>query len=192
MIVGDPSIFAIESSFTCAYERLSFRALGYFVIHVGSHRYGVCKPDASMLASPFEGVGSRLDGRGNHTAPFASEDAGQIAEGFRNAIYADEQAKSYFGLPLDEFSELFYERSSALLWAPGDEAFDDGSYVLQFDVGESVRLIAFRCGDGHFNYEPCTLRDVWLASDEYYDVLQKWSAAFEREWNATPKTPELM
>ena len=36
----------------------------------------------------------------------------------------------------------------ALVSAPdGDEAFDDGSYVLQFDVGDRVRLIAFKRPD---------------------------------------------
>ena len=192
MIVGDPSSFAIESSITSAYDRLSFRALGYFVIHVGGHRYGVCKPDASMLANSFEEVGSRIAGRGKHTAPFASEDAGQIAEGFRNAIFADEQATSYFGLPVHEFSEFFFERSSAIQWAPdGDEAFDDGSYVLQFDVQDRVRLIAFR-SDESYLHVPSTLRDVWLPADEFYDVLQRWHGAFEREWNAMPKTSEPM
>ena len=36
MIVGDPSIFAIESGITKAYERPSFLALGFFVLHVGA------------------------------------------------------------------------------------------------------------------------------------------------------------
>ena len=31
MLIGDPSEFAVESGITKAYERLSFRALGYFV-----------------------------------------------------------------------------------------------------------------------------------------------------------------
>ncbi len=35
MIVGDPSRFALESEITYAYDLLSQRGLGYFVIHVG-------------------------------------------------------------------------------------------------------------------------------------------------------------
>jgi immunity protein 42 of polymorphic toxin system len=35
MIVGNPSIFAIESQITKAYESLSMRALGFFVVHIG-------------------------------------------------------------------------------------------------------------------------------------------------------------
>jgi hypothetical protein len=56
MIVGDPSVFAIESEITRAYERLSFRALGYFVIYVCGRSYGVRAPDATMLACSFDAV----------------------------------------------------------------------------------------------------------------------------------------
>jgi hypothetical protein len=39
--------------------------------------------------------------------------------------------------------DMIYSRH--ILWAPdGDAAFDDGSYILQFDVDERVRLIAFK------------------------------------------------
>ena len=34
MIVGDLGTFAIESSVTKAYQRLNFRALGLFVLHI--------------------------------------------------------------------------------------------------------------------------------------------------------------
>ncbi len=38
---------------------------------------------------------------------------------------------------------------SKLMWAPdGDEAFDDGSYVLQIDSGSLVRLIGFKGTSG--------------------------------------------
>ena len=48
MIIGDPSVFAVESGFTKAYKRLSFRALGFFVIHVGACRYDLFSPKSSL------------------------------------------------------------------------------------------------------------------------------------------------
>jgi hypothetical protein len=73
------------------------------------------------------------------------------------------------------------------MWAPdGDEAFDDGSYVLQFDVEDRVRLIAFRSGEGYV-HDPATLSDVWLPSDDFYGVLQEWLQSFDREWTALMK-----
>jgi hypothetical protein len=68
----------------------------------------------------------------------------------------------------------------------GDEAFDDGSFVLQFDVQDRVRLIAFRSGAGYV-HDPDTLSDVWLPADDFYRVLEQWHQAFDREWAAMPK-----
>ena len=80
--------------------------------------------------------------------------------------------------------------SKRIIWAPdGDEAFDDGSYVLQFDVGDRVRLIAFKSCPGHF-YDRATLSDVSLAADDFYCVLQKWHDAFEAEWASMPKVSD--
>jgi immunity protein 42 of polymorphic toxin system len=188
MIVGSPSSFAIESSITDAYERLSFRALGYFVIHVGGRCYGVRKPDATMLACSFDEVQDRIACRGKYTAPFAGEaDAGEIAEAFRNAIYSERQEEKYFGIPLAEFCAFFHKTANSRMWAPdGDEAFDDGSYVLHFDVGDRVRLIAFK-SDGGGGHDPSTLREEWLAAEDFYRVLQEWRDGFEAEWAATPK-----
>jgi hypothetical protein len=115
-------------------------------------------------------------------------DGGKIADAFRDAIYAEEQEKSYFGIPLSEFCHLFSAASSDLVWAPGgDEAFDDGSYVLQFDVGERIRIVAFKCKEGHYHHDPDSLREVWLGAPEFYGVLQNWRDAFRAEWAALPK-----
>jgi hypothetical protein len=190
MIVGDPSTFAIESGITCAYERLSFRALGYFVLHVAGQTYGVRGPEATMLACSLDAVEKRLAERGNHTAPFAAEaDAGKIVDAYWRAIFNDEQELTYFGIPLMQFRDLFSASSRDCAWAPdGDEAFDDGTHVLQFDVGDRVRLIAFRfpgCG-----CPPDKLTDVWIPADDFYSILQRWHDGFVAEWAAAPKTPE--
>jgi hypothetical protein len=194
MIVGNPGVFAIESAITNAYERLSFRALGFFVIHVGGRRYGVHKPDATMLACSFDAVERRLSRRGMHTAPFAAEpDAGRIADAFRDACYAGIcPQEGYFGMCEAEFCKLFdWDSSRELLWAPdGDEAFDDGSYVLQFDVADRVRVIAFRSVEGGYPHDPSTLNDVWLNDGTFYDVLQRWRDAFEAAWRIAPKVSE--
>jgi hypothetical protein len=186
VIIGDPSVFAIESGITSAYERLSFRALGFFVIHVGDRRYGVYAPQSTMLACSFDEVERRIADRGGHTAPFSAEfDAGKIAHAFRNAMYSGEPDKIFFGIPLPEFRELLF--SNHLVWAPdGDQAFDDGSYVLQFDVKERVRLIAFKMSEDYL-HDRNARSDVWLKADTFYDVLERWHNAFESEWAAAPK-----
>lgn len=186
MIVGEPEVFAIESKISKAYARLSWRALGCFVIHVGGKRYGVYEAEATMLACSLDAVRRRLKHRGLHIAPFACEShGGEIADAYRHARFADEQKESFFGIKLDDFLAIF--RRNNLTWAPdGDEAFDDGSYVLQFDVGDKVRLIAFKSGSS-FLHDPQTIRDLWVDAETYYSVLELWQEAFEAEWKGLPK-----
>ncbi len=179
MTVGTPAVFAIESGISQWHERPSLLALGFFVIHVGGFRYGVYKEDATMLANSFNEVGRRIADQGCHSSPFALDpDAGKIADVVSRALYGDDQNdEAFFGMSRPEFSNLV--SSKDLLWAPdGDEAFDDGSYVLQFDVEDRVRLIGFQRPNGFF-HEPTTLRDVWITAQQYYSTLQQWKADFE-------------
>lgn len=186
MIVGDTRIFAIESGITNAYEQLSLLGLGFFVIHIGGYRYGVYEPEATLLANSLDEVKNRIARRGLHTAPFATEpEAIRVADAFRQALYGDEPQDSYFDLSYTDFTGLF--ASHDLMWAPdGDEAFDDGSYILQFDVGSRVRLIGFRSGEQGLA-DPSTVRDVWIEAETFYGVLDQWRSAFESAWAKMPK-----
>lgn len=188
MVVGEISDFAIESRIEKAYARLSFRALGYFVIYIDNNRYGVYSTEATMLACSFDEVLRRVAYRGSHVAPFAAEtDARKIVQAFIEAIYSTEKQNAlFFGFGSADLSDLFY--SNKLIWAPdGDEAFDDGSHILQFDVGEQVRLIGFKRNRQTGGYMPETLTDKWLESDTFYGMLSSWRAAFELEWSASSK-----
>jgi hypothetical protein len=181
MMIGDSHVFAIESSITKVYEQLSLRALGYFVIFINGFCYGVHKPDATMLACSFDEVERRIRQRNRHIANFSKMDADKIAYAFQNALYSNKQEKSYFGITLTEFCKHFDRDANDLVWAPdGDEAFDDGSYILQFDVGDLVRLIAFK-SEG-YSYDKTTLSEVWIESEKYYQLLQSWYEWFDAEW----------
>ena len=58
--------------------------------------------------------------------------------------------------------------------------------MLQFDVGDQVRLIAFKSVND-FLHDPLTIRDLWMEGDMYYSVLERWLEAFFAEWKALPK-----
>jgi hypothetical protein len=186
MIVGDTSVFAIESGISQAYERPSLRALGFFVIHIAGHCYGEHSPEATMLANSFDEVNKRLSNRGQHTAFFADDNAGKIADSISRALYADEQeGEQFFGISQPTFRHMIY--SHDLLWAPdGDAAFEDGSCVLQFDIEDRVRLIAFKKGENYF-HSSASLSDAWLPAETFYKVLGQWRHDFEAEWASIPK-----
>ncbi len=89
MIIGNKTTFAIESGITKAYERLGFRALGFFLVHIGGECYGVREPDATLLANAFDEVARMIADRGKHIAPFAAEpNARIIVDAIRKAIYS--------------------------------------------------------------------------------------------------------
>ncbi len=86
----------------------------------------------------------------------------------------------FFGLPIDEVRDIFVV--GEIVWAPdGDEAFDDGSHILQFDCEDKVRLIAFK-NSLNSAMLAGSLTDTWMDAEEYYGVLDQWQAAFEAEW----------
>lgn len=181
MLVGNPKTLAIESSITEPYEQLSQLALGYFVIHVGGKCFGVKSSDATLLSCSFNAVKERLEQRGKHSAPFESEpDAIKIIDAYLGAEYQDDrQDEMFFGMQAHEFSTAVHSQN--IVWAPdGDQAFDDDSHVLQFDVGDKVRLIAFK-NEGNLEKVIHSMSEVWLSSEEYYSVLHEWLKRFEAE-----------
>ena len=187
MMVGDPAVFAIESGITEAYLRPSLMALGYFVIHVSGKSFGVKLPDATLLACSFDEVGRRIADRGSHTPPFPFDmNAAAIANAFIRAGYAvHDDSEHFFEMPSPQFRNVIRKRR--LEWAPdGDAAFDDGSYVLQFDLGDKVRLIAY-VSTPDYLHDPETLREISLNSEDFYGILQNWHDLFEDEWKEMPK-----
>lgn len=191
MVIGDTSLFAIESGLTRAYERLSFRALGYFTFHIGGRRFGVCEPDATLLACALDRVDERLARRGTHTASFCHAPAGEIVDAILDAIYNPEpRADFFFDLSMSEFSDAVY--SSRCEWHRGfDEAFDDGSGIRQFDIGDRVRLIGDRNQKRPFDWrhDAESLTDIWISAAVFYGVLEEWRDAFLAEWQSASKVP---
>jgi hypothetical protein len=183
MLIGNPEEFAIESEIKDVYPKLSLRALGFFAVHIKGRIYGVRKPDATLLANSFDAVERRIKLRGQHNIPSVRTlSAKEIVEAFSTARHGEfPQDQRFLGAPLSQFEQTIYARE--IMWAPdGDEAFDDGSYILQFDEGNEVRLIAFVNQDA-LAETVSTISEQWLDAGRYYGVLSSWKSAFESEWH---------
>jgi hypothetical protein len=50
--------------------------------------------------------------------------------------------------------------------------------VLQIEELKEVRLIAY-VSTPDLLYDPATLREAWLTSDGFYDILQNWRDRFD-------------
>ncbi len=188
MIVGIPEEFAIESQISHAYEAPSLRALGFFNILLNGRRFGVREDDATMLANSFDEVSRRIGNRGNHVAEFGSHQqaADAIASAVISSLYCEQPSpERLLGMTANELATLVHDRR--LVWAPdGDAAFDDRSFVLHFDVGDQVRLIAFKRGEEGL-YDTASLVDQWVRAEVFYSTLQEWRHRFGHEWARHPK-----
>lgn len=188
-MVGDPRVLALESLLDVALPSRGQLGIGHFLIHVGGREFGLRSRDATLLACSFDEVTRRAQRRGSHSAPFArGAPASEIASAVRRALFLDApEDERILGLTPKALTAAIHENH--LLWAPdGDSAFDDGSYVLQFDEGNAARVIAFRASS-QVPYDPASLREVILPSDSFYAALQRWAAEFAAEWLRTPKSP---
>jgi hypothetical protein len=160
------------------------------VIHIRGHVYGINDADATMLANSLDEVEHRIRKRGSHTAAFEAGDAEEIAFAYLVSEYEE-------GVPGEKFLELskeqFHEATYAadLVWAPdGDEAFDDGSHILQFDIGDQVRLVAFK-RDYQKRGGAMELREVWLSAPDFYAILKDCRDQFLKLWQSMPKVDSV-
>lgn len=189
MLIGNVAEFAIESHMRLAYAKPWIVGCGRFGFHVAGKKFGLLDDNdkETLLACSLDSVRKHIEWRGMHAAPFAlTHSASEIADGVMGALYEpDTEGDVYCGLDSETFKRVIYDRHLQI--APdGDEAFDDGSHVLLFDVPDGVRLIGFRSLET-YRHDPASLAEHRMSSEAYYGVLQAWVDAFEAEWEAAPK-----
>ena len=186
-MIGDPEIFAIESSIFEAYEGLDQMGLGSFVIYVGGRSYGYKGSKATLLGTAFNDVRRRIDERGGHKSSLPSDaDAANIAIAFAHENYLGNMDNArLYGIPWLQFFKIL--NSNGCIWAPNNEqGFDDGSCVLHFDEGNTVRIIAFYDAED-YQIEQGSLHDVRLPQDDFYGILEEWYTRFKNDWMSRPK-----
>jgi hypothetical protein len=172
-VLGNPQEFAVEWGLSEAFSKPGKWAIGYFTIHIRGHCLGVKAADATLLACSYDAIQQRLEERGSHQAPFSSRAAAEIVSAVKVVCYLGARPGDRFlHLSEEEFRSFLFQKH--IIWAPdGDQAFDDGSHVLQFDIDDQVRLIAFTNMDT-LAETVSTISEVTLDADTYYSILQHW------------------
>lgn len=179
LIVGDPRRFALETRVDRAFSRLSYCALGYFVVHMMGEVYGIREQDATLLGCSYDAICRRLERKGSHFGSFATGLlANEVANCFRMAYYEGSFSETKcLGLSPDQIVEEALKND--LIFAPdGDEAFDDGSNILQFDLESEVRLVAFKNCPSE-NISIGSISEIYMPIDEFYEILTFWRDDFE-------------
>lgn len=180
MIIGDASIFAIASSVTAVYSLNDMKVLGSFCYHVAGKSYGVQHPRATMLGCSMDAIQARIARRGAHVSSFSSRSATHIARLYLSGWYGLHHGGEE---SLQTEAQSFALEGQLAQWvmAPdGDEAFDDGSHVLQFDLHNRVRLIAFRNEEG-LDEMLDSISEVEMEEELFYSILQDWDKSFRSE-----------
>jgi len=187
ILIGDKRRFAIETGFAPQSGRKIATVYGLFRIWIDGLGYGIDQEDATCLANSYEWLKYRLDNRGTFVGvDWSNKSVQEILGSARYEIYGRIGATA-------ESCEPFRR----LMMAPdGDEAFDDGSTIIQFDVNNVVRLVAGRTSAMNsvealdratyrdeysrlLRWEPGTLRDITFDADVFYDTIRQWLSAFE-------------
>jgi hypothetical protein len=174
---GERDAFAIVCEVSEWLERDSQLGIGSFRYFVAGASFGRSEPDATLLGCSVQNVERRIRSRGRRV--YLVEDgmnAAEIVSGYLrlySAAWIGDRGASLYRTASVEA----YGRDGVVAAPDGDEAFDDGSHVLQFDRGDDVRVIAVR----NFDTEAEALgsvREALLTADQFYGVLSKWVAEF--------------
>jgi hypothetical protein len=174
--------FTIESGVSEYFPGPGQMALGWFTIRIRGTVYGVKSPDATLLACSYDSVCERIRRRGSHDPVFSEAPSDlKLASSVYCSLYQNLSRNStVLGLPHNVFVEQVNKHE--IIWAPdGDQAFDDSSFVLHFDVGNQVRLIGFRVTEsGEIDREQTS--GIYMAQEEFYQVLVEWKNEFWSQW----------
>jgi PKD repeat protein len=188
----DNIFFSIQSLTSSTYSNKSIMAVGYFLININGISYGVKEKDATVLACSYDSVINRLKMRGKHIAPvdLIMLPGLKIAQLVRSILFDsthNDQDDWKFNISHHDLADIIYKNN--LLWAPdGDEAFDDGSNVLQFDIdNENVRLIGYKTTKEN-KVDISTLTDLLISSDKFYLSLKEWADGFYKDWQNSERS----
>ncbi|WP_374334534.1 Imm42 family immunity protein [Leeia sp.] len=178
MIFGDKNKFGVELSIDCYCISDGLMAVGKLLIYINGRKYGVDEPDATYLACSYNVIKEIVANRRRHCVPYVEDmSSSDIVSCFVWSVYAIPYGRNDWGGDfLKRLDDDLYK--IGCVWAPdGDRAFDDGSHVLIFDVGEMVRLVAFVNSDDEAVISS-SLEELVIDADEFYGVLRGWVTGF--------------
>jgi hypothetical protein len=176
VIVGNPDQFAIESQIDLVDVDEHFRAWGAFGLHVGGVRYGVWEDGCTSFSNSPGEVQRLLSTRGSRTQPERQDrPAFELADQWLDVNFRV-RPRTITEHERISVSEILH--TPACYWPEMDREFDDGSTVLLFDVGDKVRIVAFKNSGGN---DVTHLSDQVLPANAFYEVLAGWLSAFEKD-----------
>ena len=166
MIFGFKESFGIEIELNTFFHD-DFIGEGKFIVFINNISYGIDMPYATTF--------------------FCIKD--ELLKYYSESINADlkltkysgiEIARSYYGqnysnIPLDAYDkDLLTLTKNLLTWSP-ESAFDDGSYIIQIDEYDKIRLIGFKSctKDERYIVDEKSITELRIEKSVFKQILNK-------------------
>lgn len=175
MIFGNVQRFAIETEVTKVYPRdkgqRTQQALGFFIVYIKNHVFGVRSPDATTLGFVECFIRERIEKKNVYAVPWElPQDSAELVNALFTATVREDSNNQFGGLSNSELYEFIIRNDIA--WTGSlDEAFDGGDHLLQIEYKDQVQIIAFRVSD---EFECALSAEITLPASEFYAVLSGW------------------
>jgi hypothetical protein len=142
MTIGDINIFALEYSIIEYYDS-RYIGDGKFIVYINGTKYGKSNNNSTTFSSIIPSLGQRAN-TSNLTDPiFEKYPPYDLAFACYDSYYGENPKEVYLGLNREHF--LVLKRNNKIEWHGMDEAFDDGSFIIQLNnANNEISLIGYR------------------------------------------------
>lgn len=164
MIFGSKAIFAIEVEVNnCFYDK--FIGEGKFLVYIYDTAYGLDKNYATTFLCIMDDLRKFSQNSSNVDVDLSNYTAYEIAMCYYCQNYSEQDLSMYS-------DDLLRKSKKLEVWAP-EAAFDDGSYLIQFDNNGKTRLVAFKsCSkEGICTVKKKSVSEITLDSNEFKKIL---------------------
>lgn len=166
-MTGDVRTFAIDTALHPECLRTHQEAFGRHQLWVGGQVYGRHDEDASCLAATFDNTVRIFQERGSFELPGPISPIEALELAHKVIFLGDELLPMH----LRPFINSCGYWSRRLLAPDGEEAFDDGAFVMPIEHRGDV-IIAAAFSNAHGLIGP--ISEARMIADDFYQVLGGW------------------
>lgn len=186
MLFGNKEKFAIEFEVKEIYHDKRFIGDGFFVVYIDGFMYGRKEDDATSFGAIRGTLRESHDSFFHLKNPFFHYKDFETCDKYYDCSYR--LVNRYTEDNLKDFRDVYkigYEHNGErfiVSWAQMEEAFDDGSFVLQLNEGDSVRLLGFKTSDDEtYNIE--NVHGAIIQKEKFSSIIQEVIQELERYAN---------
>lgn len=187
MLFGDKKVFGIEFEVKELYHNKSFIGDGFFVVYIDGFMYGIREDDASSFGAILWTLKESCSSFIHMKNPFNNFEDFEICDKFYDANYRSENRYpektkmdydcTYLVKPGCDERDGNLANRFLIYWAQMEEAFDDGSFILQINEEKYIRILGFKASA---NYDVENVHSAKVPIEDFFSTLQSVITELER------------